>query len=66
MVKGPVPGSKGSYVRIFDSVKRKNGSELPFPAALIGKEMKTTEISSAETTVASVPAEDAIVEEDKT
>ncbi len=66
VVKGPVPGSKGSYVRIFDSVKRKNGSELPFPAALIGKEMKTTEISSAETTVASVPAEDANVEEDKT
>ncbi len=36
LIKGAVPGSKGGYVRIFDSVKRVNTLELPFPAALVG------------------------------
>jgi len=36
LVKGAIPGSKGGYVRIFDSVKRVNTLELPFPAALVG------------------------------
>jgi len=36
LIKGAVPGSKGGYVRIFDSVKRVNTQELPFPAALVG------------------------------
>jgi large subunit ribosomal protein L3 len=34
MIKGSVPGSPGSYVRITDAVKRKMPADLPFPAAL--------------------------------
>ena len=34
-VKGAVPGSKGGYVRIIDSVKRKLPKEVPFPAAVL-------------------------------
>ena len=34
-VKGAVPGSKGGYVRIIDSVKRKLPEEVPFPAAVL-------------------------------
>jgi large subunit ribosomal protein L3 len=34
MVKGAVPGSKGGWVTIKDSVKKKKIDGLPFPAAL--------------------------------
>lgn len=34
LVKGGVPGAKGSYVRITDAVKRAMPSNAPFPAAL--------------------------------
>jgi large subunit ribosomal protein L3 len=35
LVRGCIPGSKGSYVTVRDAVKRKQTVELPFPAALI-------------------------------
>ncbi len=35
LVKGGVPGSKGSYVRVSDSKKRALPKEAPFPAAVI-------------------------------
>ena len=57
MIRGAVPGSKGGYVRVFDSVKNKNDMELPFPAALIGEEAPSKENSSDEVVAAEVPAE---------
>jgi large subunit ribosomal protein L3 len=34
MIKGAVPGSKGSYVQIRDAIKKTPPADLPFPAAL--------------------------------
>jgi large subunit ribosomal protein L3 len=36
LVRGAVPGSRGSYVAVSDAVKRAQPADLPFPAALIG------------------------------
>jgi len=36
MIKGAVPGAKGSYVRITDAVKKKRPADAPYPAALAG------------------------------
>jgi large subunit ribosomal protein L3 len=36
LVRGAVPGSRGSYVAVSDAVKRAQPDDLPFPAALIG------------------------------
>jgi len=36
LVKGAVPGSKGSYVMVRDAVKRARHADAPFPAALAG------------------------------
>jgi large subunit ribosomal protein L3 len=58
LIKGAVPGSKGGYVRVFDSVKRKNDMELPFPAAFIGSEAPAKEAPAQE-----APVEEVIVEE---
>ena len=58
LIKGAVPGSKGAYVRIFDSIKRKNEMELPFPAALVGGETPAEEAPVEE-----APVEEAVVEE---
>ena len=35
MVRGAVPGAKGSYVQVRDAVKKAAPMDLPFPAALI-------------------------------
>lgn len=35
LIKGCIPGAKGSYVEIRDAIKIKHKLELPFPAALI-------------------------------
>ena len=68
LIKGAVPGSKGGYVRVFDSVKRKNDMELPFPAALIGGETPTEEAPFEEIIVegssVDAPAEDAVTKEE--
>ncbi|MBT5244798.1 MAG: 50S ribosomal protein L3 [Rhodospirillaceae bacterium] len=63
LIKGAVPGSKGGYVRIFDSVKRTNTLELPFPAALVGDEAPVEEEVVEEVATEEVVAEEAIVEE---
>jgi len=36
MVKGAVPGAKGSYVRVRDAIKKARPAEAPYPAALAG------------------------------
>ena len=68
LIKGAVPGSKGGYVRVFDSVKRKNDMELPFPAALIGGETPTEEAPFEEIIVegspVDAPADDAVTKEE--
>ena len=38
LVRGAVPGSKGSYVAIRDAAKRAAPEDLPYPAALLGQE----------------------------
>jgi large subunit ribosomal protein L3 len=43
LVRGSVPGSKGGYVRIFDSVKKQLPDGAPFPCAIKGKEPQVTE-----------------------
>lgn len=60
LVKGAVPGSKGGFVRIFDSVKRQNDMELPFPASLVGGETPAEEAPVEEA------ADEAVVEEAST
>jgi len=68
LIKGAVPGSKGGYVRVFDSVKRKNDMELPFPAALVGGETPTEEAPIEEVIVegspVDSPAEDTVTKEE--
>ncbi len=36
MIKGAVPGAKGSYVRVRDAIKKRRPAEAPYPAALAG------------------------------
>jgi large subunit ribosomal protein L3 len=36
LVRGGVPGAKGSYVRISDAVKAGRPGEAPYPAAIVG------------------------------
>ena len=68
LIKGSVPGSKGGYVRIFDSVKRENTMDLPFPAALLsaetpaGEEAPVEEVAAEEVAV-EAPAEEAPAQE---
>jgi large subunit ribosomal protein L3 len=38
LIKGAVPGAKGSWVLVRDAVKRAAPDDLPFPAALRGKD----------------------------
>ena len=64
LIKGSVPGSKGGYVRVFDSVKRKNDMELPFPAAFAGSETPTKENIPEEIVATETPAEDAKAKEE--
>ena len=68
LIKGGVPGSKGGYVRVFDSVKHTNTLVLPFPAALISgdaavdEEVVVEEAAALEAAIVS-PVEEASVEE---
>ncbi len=60
LIKGAVPGAKGSWVLVRDAVKRAAPEGLPFPAALRGKD----EAAAAEETPAEeTPAEEAPTEE---
>jgi large subunit ribosomal protein L3 len=36
LVKGGVPGAKGSYVRVTDAVKAGRPAEAPYPASILG------------------------------
>jgi len=36
MIKGAVPGAKGSYVRVRDAIKKARPADAPYPAALAG------------------------------
>ena len=38
MIKGAVPGAKGSYVMVTDAVKKARPADAPYPAGLIVKE----------------------------
>ncbi len=60
LIKGAVPGAKGSWVMVRDALKRAAPEGLPFPAALRGKD----EAAAAEETPAEeTPAEEAPTEE---
>jgi len=60
LIKGAVPGAKGSWVMVRDALKRAAPEGLPFPAALRGKD----EAAAAEETPAEeTPAEGAPTEE---
>lgn len=58
LIKGAVPGSKGGYVRVFDSVKRKKDMELPFPTAFTGSEDNIKKNPSEDVVDIEVPIED--------
>ena len=53
-LRGAVPGAKGSYVMIWDAVKRKAPKDLPFPAAL--RSAAVTETPGAEAPAGDQPA----------
>ena len=48
MLRGAVPGVKGSWIQVRDAVKRKAKLELPFPAAIKGAEAPAGEAAAAE------------------
>ena len=54
-VKGSVPGSKGGWVILKDSIKIKNTEDLPLPAGIKGH-LSTEETPAAETPAAETPA----------
>jgi large subunit ribosomal protein L3 len=58
LIKGAVPGAKGGYIRVFDSVKRKNDMELPFPAAFPAGIAPNQEDFSEEVITEVAPPED--------
>lgn len=43
LVRGGVPGSKGSFVRITDAIKKARPDEAPYPAGLKGAKIPTGE-----------------------
>ena len=66
LVKGAVPGTEGSYVKIRDAVKAKAPKDLPFPGAFrrAGEEVPApvVEEAPAEAPVEEVVAEEAVAE----
>ncbi|PHQ69736.1 MAG: 50S ribosomal protein L3 [Sneathiella sp.] len=57
LIRGAVPGSKGSWVFIADAVKRARPDNAPFPAAVAT--IKTTEAPAEEVAEADTPADEA-------
>jgi large subunit ribosomal protein L3 len=55
LVKGGVPGAKGSYVRIVDAVKAGRPAEAPYPAAFLSR----PEAAAPAPEVATTPAPEA-------
>jgi large subunit ribosomal protein L3 len=47
LVKGGVPGAKGSFVRVTDAVKRSLPASAPYPAGII-KSGETVEATPSE------------------
>ncbi len=59
LIRGAVPGAKGSWVLVRDAVKRAAPEGLPFPAALRGKD----EAAAAEETLAEeAPTQETVAE----
>lgn len=54
LVCGSIPGSKGGYVRIFDSVKKQLPDGAPFPCAIKGEEPVKTEALNDDVNLAPV------------
>ena len=65
LIKGAVPGAKGSWVMVRDALKRAAPEGLPFPAALRGKDEAAAaeETPAEETPAEETPAEEAPTEE---
>ena len=61
MVKGGVPGAKGSWVLLRDAVKRPMPDDVPLPAALVGAAEE--EAPAEDAPVEDAPAEEAPAEE---
>ncbi|MBL6958919.1 MAG: 50S ribosomal protein L3 [Rhodospirillales bacterium] len=61
LIRGAVPGSKGSYVLVTDAVKKSLPEDVPFPAGLRGS---AEEAPAEETPVEEAPAEN-VAEEAK-
>jgi len=58
MIKGAVPGSKGGWVTVKDSVKKKAPEGLPFPAALRSQIAQVEEAPVVEATEAATGGEE--------
>lgn len=65
LVRGAVPGSKGSWVFIADAVKRARPENAPFPAAFVaaGSPAPVEDVAAADTPVEEVSATDTATEE---
>lgn len=61
LIRGAVPGSKGSYVLVTDAVKKSLPEDVPFPAGLRGgaEEAPAEESTPEETPVEEIPVEEA-------
>ncbi len=65
MIRGAVPGSKGGWVRLKDSIKKRLPEDVPFPGAfrLAGKDTQKAEAPEDEVAVEEPVVEEAVVEE---
>ena len=57
-VKGSVPGSKGGWLIVRDSVKVDRPAEVPYPAAVKAAANVASEVASGASTVDPAPAAD--------
>ena len=65
LIKGGVPGSKGGWVQVADSVKKALPTEAPFPASTIAVEVESAPVEAAEPDAQENAATDASVNEDR-
>ena len=63
LVKGAVPGAKGSYVIVQDAVKIKSKLELPFPALLLKKNNFDVSLGNPETFSSNINLQEESIDE---
>jgi large subunit ribosomal protein L3 len=58
LVKGAVPGTEGTFVKIRDAIKVPAPKDLPYPGAIKGDGAQAAEVAHDDVAPAETPAED--------